>query len=252
MFFVSLSLFIKFLMSRNPMFYFALVTFVAGIVSAIYFFTEWLRRGRHRFFILYWALGLLLLYWFQIPVIIGLAGKKIVYASFNQLFLVSTPMTLLGYLLIYLGIRSVAQLPLSKKSYTLLILWFIASIIFYVGQYWGATAPTRLWLLAPIAFFFLPVQILNLHAIIAAYRRKELFVAASAKAGFIALSTQVFTALSRYSFFVYKVFVYPPEFAIVLIRFSAFYIFTQMLGILFLIIGFLLIYSGLARTGKLA
>lgn len=58
----------------------------------------------------------------------------------------------------------------------------------------------------------------------------------------------VVVSLARYTFYIVKVILYPPEFALLLIRSSRFYLATQMLGIVLLVVGFLLIHGEAVRS----
>ncbi len=210
---------------------------------------EWFRHQRKYAFMLAWALGLFLLDWFQIPTALFGARKQIVYSQFNVLFSVSIPLSFLGFLLIYLGIRAVTHAPLKKIVYAWFFLWFLAALLFYGLQYQDAhPIESQLGLLASMAFFLVPVQVLNFSALRAGYKKKDWLASKPARWGLVLLMGSVVVSLARYTFYIVKVILYPPEFALLLIRSSRFYLATQMLGIVLLVVGFLLIHGEAVRS----
>src|SRR3989338_11500205 len=80
------------------------VAFVLGLLVSAYLFIEWLRHHRRPWFLLYWALALFLMYWFQVPVILTNLGKTIVQSEFNFFFAITFPITFVALILIYLGV----------------------------------------------------------------------------------------------------------------------------------------------------
>ena len=197
-----------------------------------------------------WSLGLFLLDWFQIPTALFGARDQIVYTQFNSLFSISVPLSFLGFLLIYLGIRAVTHALIKKIVYSWFFLWFLAALIFYGIQNWGTYAiGSRLGLFASVACFFVPVQLLNFSALWAAFRNEHRAMAARTRWGLATLMGSVVVSFARYAFYADQVILYPPQFALVLIRSSFFYLSTQMLGIALLVAGFLLIHKETVRRG---
>lgn len=140
------------------MFYISLSILAIEILGGLYLLSDWLRHKRRYAFMFFGAIGLLLLDWFQIPTILALSGKHIVYNSFNPLFSVSMPLAFLGYIMIYAGIRLVGCMRTNKTAYLFLFLWFLAAVAFYSSQFIGShTVRTSAWLLAQMVFFLVPV-----------------------------------------------------------------------------------------------
>lgn len=240
-------------MLPSPVFYGSLFVLASGPVAGFFLLFEWLRHKRKDAFILAWSLGLFLLDWFQIPIILFEARREFVYSQFNSLFSISVPLSFLGFLLIYLGIRAVTHAPVKKIVYAWLFLWFLAALIFYGLQYWSSDAiQSRPSLLASMAFFLVPVQLLNFSALLAGYRNKNWLTTTRARWGLVALLASVLVSLARYAFYIDKVMLYPPAFALLLIWSSRFYLSTQMCGILLLVAGFLLVHKEAASGGSQA
>ena len=227
---------------------------MSGPVAGLFLLFEWLRHKRKYFFMLAWALGLFLLDWFQIPTALFGAGEHFVYSRFDTLFAISLPLSFLGFLLIYLGIRDVTHTPVRKMTYIWFSLLFLAALAFYGLQYWTAhPVESRLSLLTSLAFFFVPVQVLIFSALWAGFRNKNALTTRLARWGLAVLMASVIAALARYALYVDKLILYPPEFALLFIRSSRFYLATQMLGIVLLVAGFLLIHKEvLSREAQLA
>ncbi|MCL5406742.1 MAG: hypothetical protein M1398_08525 [Deltaproteobacteria bacterium] len=195
-----------------------------------------------------WSLGLFLLDWFQIPTALFGAREPFAYTQFDPLFAISIPLSFLGFLFVYLGIQTVTHAPVKKIAYTWFFLWFLAALVFYGLQYWGTEAvESRFGILTSEAFFLVPVQVLNLSALWAAYHDKSWLTTALARWGLVALMGSVLVSLARYAFYVEKVILYPPLFALLLIRSLTFYLTTQMLGIVLLVVGFLMIHKEIVR-----
>jgi len=237
-------------MLPTPVFYASFLILASGPAAGLFLLFEWFRHQRKFAFMLSWSLGLFLLDWFQIPTALFGARDQIVYSQFNSLFSISVPLSFLGFLLIYLGIRAVTHAPVKKVTHAWFFLWFLAALIFYGLQYWGASAiQSRLGLLASVAFFLVPVQLLNFLALWAGYQNKNWLATKLARWGLAALMGAVVVSLARYAFYVDKVILYPPAFALLFIRSSSFYLFTQMLGIVLLVAGFLLIHREAVSGG---
>lgn len=230
-------------MPPSPVFYASFFLLASGSLAGLFLLFEWFRHKRKYAFMLAWALGLFLLDWFQIPTALSEAHEQIVYTHSSVLFAISIPLSFLGFLLIYLGIRAVTHAPVRKITYAWFFLWFLAALVFYGLQYWdGQAIGSRFGLLASMALFLIPVQILNLRALWAGFRNRNALTTKLSRWGLVVLMTSVVVALARYVFYLDRVTLYPPAFALLFIRSSFFYLATQMLGIALLVVGFLLIH----------
>jgi hypothetical protein len=229
------------LLSFDPFFYTSLAVLVLGVAGSMYLFAEWLRHGRRHAFLLFWAAGLALLDWFLIPTVLAGTGEHMVLTDFNPLFSVSFPLTFLGLVLVYVGIRSLMRASLRRATYVSLFIWFLVSLVYFAFLFRDAqTIHSRASTLAAIALFFLPVQVMNLSAFWKAYNRKELFAAAMSKLGIALMIISMVVGVAGSFFAVHDILVYPPAFAVVVL-FSPSWLIAEAGGVALLVAGFALI-----------
>lgn len=107
-----------------------------GVLLSVTFFIEWLRHQKFsRRFLLYWALGLFFMYWFQAPAILAKAGKVITVTDFNFFFALSFPITFLALVFFYLGTIDVLGIRLPRWAKFILGAWFLFAVIFFAYNF---------------------------------------------------------------------------------------------------------------------
>jgi hypothetical protein len=229
------------LLSFDPFFYVSLAVLVVGVAGSAYLFAEWLRHGHRHAFMLFWATGLLLLDWFLIPTVLAETGEHMVLTDFNPLFALSFPLTFLGFVLVYAGMRSLMRAPLTRAAYAALFIWFLASLVYFGFLFRDAhTIQSRAFSLAAIALFFLPVQLMNLSAFSKVYRRRDIFAAALSRSGIVLMIVSAVVGIARNLYAVHEILVYPPAFAVVVL-FSPSWLIAEAGGVALLVAGFALV-----------
>src|SRR3989344_4401053 len=122
---------LSFFINRSPIFVFSIAVLTLGVVVGFYLILEWFRHGRRHHFPLFWAIGLFLFYWFQIPFILANAGVRFTVTDFNLFYALTLPTIFGGLMLIYLGVLSILQPPNAKKIKFWLSVWSMACILFF-------------------------------------------------------------------------------------------------------------------------
>ncbi|GEM_PF-6113275 len=236
----------------NPLFsfYLSLGVLLFAVVTAVYFFQEWYVHHQHHPFFLYWAVGSLLLYLLQVPVILANLGVNFSLSQFSGFYGLTIPLSFGGFLLIYLGTLQASGRPFTAQQRLWATLWFaaclVASAYFFVLK--------RGELTSHFAFhlsnfgFFLPVYLLQ--AVAAA----RWFVAlkgrgASARVGVGLLALAGLVAIVARGLLFARVLAYPPNlwfFAIV--DFESLFL-MRLLGLALLLMSFLFIHHSWHRGG---
>ena len=82
-----------------------------GVAASVYLVILWWQcRGKseHAKGLLFWAIGLFLMYWFQIPAVLIGSGKIITVTDFNFFFALTFPITFLALIFLYFGILQIS------------------------------------------------------------------------------------------------------------------------------------------------
>src|SRR3989344_9141132 len=111
------------------------VAFVLGLLVSAYLFIEWLRHHRRPWFLIYWALALFLMYWFQVPVILTNLGRTTTITAFNFFFAVTFPVTFLALALIFLGVLDALNIQMSRRKKWLFLAWFVSAMAFFAYHF---------------------------------------------------------------------------------------------------------------------
>ena len=238
-----------------PVFYFSLLTLALGVLGGLYFFIKWLvHHQKHQFYIL-WAVGLFLLYLFQMPFILANAKLSFVISDFNVFFILMFLATFLALALIYLGILSASTGVINKKLITFLFYWFFLSgllvaLYFFIDHGIGSTYIPQILV---VFLFFIPIYLITLIALWRWLRSgggKKLF---SINLGIAMLMISSILGLLEVFLALQKIIHYPPQFwFIALMSFDLLFL-LQDIGIILLLVGFCLIhtYCGKNNNNKL-
>jgi hypothetical protein len=241
-------------MSQSPSFYFSLTVLTAGILSGLYLFYHWWRHKEHKL-ALYWAAGLFLQYWFQVPAILANARIHLILSDFNLFYSIAFPLLFLGTILIYCGILSVVPPKNTKKTTVFLAAWVLLSFLIF-GYYFilmKGHATNRITLFIPSIFFFLPLYGLILAAL---WRWNAIQDYAKTKFTVIGLFLIAISFLMKtigHFMVLYRIWSYPIElWFMALVNFNAIYL-MESFSTLLLITAFLLInetYRGTADINE--
>jgi len=233
------------------MLYFSLAPLIIGVLVSFYLFAEWLKHGRRYAFPIFWSLGLIILYLFQIPAIVSNAGLKIVLTDFNSFFSLAFPIAFFSYLLIYLGILSATKPTTYRKLYKYLLLWFALALAFYAFYFAGDKIfESRAPLYASILLFFLPLHLLTLFALLKWYRKQAWTKAWLVKSGIMLMAAATLTGVFR-SLFVFKgISLYPPHLWFIVLSSKTIFV-AQTIGLLLLVVGFIFVHRNCFKdSGK--
>ena len=219
------------------------VAFVLGLLVSAYLFIEWLRHHRRPWFLLYWALALFLMYWFQVPVILTNLGKTIVQSDFNFFFAITFPITFVALILIYWGTLNIIGVRLKPKIKLLFFAWFLCALAFFVQQFviqGGVIQGYPLPLVGNIAFY-VPIRVLIILTLgwgLWKSRNKTVYGALGASA----IIGESLLGLTRNFLVVKNVLAYPPDFWYVVLAGLDIFFILQTASIILLAIGFFLFH----------
>ena len=214
------------------------LAFLLGLIASVYLFIEWLRHGRRPRFLLYWAIGLFLMYWFQVPVILTNLGKVIIQSDFNFFFALIFPITFVALVLIYWGALDAIGIRLRPKIKMLFFAWFLFALAFFIQQFIvqeGVIQEYALPLVGNIAFY-LPIRmliILTLAWWLWKSRNKTIYGILGASA----IIGESVLGLTRNFLIVKNVLAYPPEFWYVVLAGLDIFFILQTASIILLSMG---------------
>lgn len=218
---------------------------ILGILTSIYFLVLWWRHRheQHDKSLLFWALALFLMYWFQIPAILFSATKLIIVSNFNLFFALTFPITLLALIFIYLGILQISKIQMHKNKKRLFFLWFSSAIIFFIYQFISNNGIIDTYTMPLVGniVFYLPIRLLIIFVLV-----KNFFRMDSRNIywilGVVGVVGESILGLSRNFFIIKNVLTYPPELWYAVIASSTFFFVTQIISILLLIFGFFFLH----------
>ena len=221
-----------------------------GVAASVYFIIRWWRNrdGQHTRALLFWAIGLFLMFWFQVPAILIGLGKVVTITDFNLFFSLTFPITFLALMLFYLGILQISGFDLNKKIKVLLFSWFALAILFFGYSFVlnkGVVSTYFLPLAGNIAFY-LPIRTMILVIAIKLLFRPEMKTV-SGMLGTLGIAAESMLGLARNFFIVDRVLRYPPQFWYVVIADSRFFFITQTLSIIILVFGFYFLHRAYHR-----
>ncbi|MDE2226367.1 MAG: hypothetical protein KGJ89_00180 [Patescibacteria group bacterium] len=219
-----------------------------GVIACFFFFIEWLKHKHHKF-LLYWSLGFLGIYWFQIPAILFHAGASFTLSDFNLFYSISFPLAFIGLVAIYKGIRSVGFLkPGWIKNYHLWI-WMILSLaVFGTYVYLFGSAPDNYVIEFLVVFlFFLPVYFLNMYGLIQWKRDWKAVATKTINAGIVLMFVGLLIGLSENFLALRQILMYPPQFWFLAVASSRVMYLLQSVGMVFMITGFFFTHHGFKR-----
>lgn len=115
----------------QPVSLIGLIIFWVGIGVGLLGLVDWGMHHRGGRTLLYWAIGLLLLHWIQLPVIIARSGVHVFLADMNTFIAFAFPAAFAGLLLVYLGVLECAPVQPSRR----LSVWVAVELTVAIGVY---------------------------------------------------------------------------------------------------------------------
>ena len=234
-------------MYPNLDFYFTLSVFLASLILSTKLFIEWCRHRPRCKFLLAWAIGVLLLYWFQIPLILGNAGIRFTLTDFNLFFSLAFPMTFAGLALIYAGLRFVSRELDHSAFYLSAWLVLCLALFAFFSLIKDGVQTDRVSLFVTNLGFFIPIRFLILHAAWKWFRQEQ---AASQRFRFGLSLIMVFAFIGILGNIIAipRILAYPPQFwYIALTNFRLLFL-SQLGSLLALLVGIGLIHNSCIRS----
>lgn len=226
------------------------LAFALGVITSVYFAIWWWRHrdGAHARSLLFWAIGLFLMFWFQVPAILVGLGKVITVTDFNLFFSLTFPITFLALMLFYLGVLQISEFNLSRKRKILLFSWFALAVAFFAYNFIlnKGVVSTYLLPLAGNIAFYLPIRVMIFVVAIKLLFRPEIRTV-SGMMGIIGVAGESILGLTRNLFIIDRVLRYPPQFWYMVISDSRFFLVTQTLSIIILAFGFFFLHRAYHR-----
>lgn len=134
-----------------------------SLASSVFVLLTWLKR-KHEQYRLLFALSLLAIHLFLVPFLIVSMQKQSVATSFNTFYVAAFPITFLGWILVYIALLRISRQKCAAKFKLCFFAWFAASgaSAFYFFIVKNAMLTDHFFQIAPIVFFFLPIQALSI------------------------------------------------------------------------------------------
>lgn len=223
--------------------WFPLLAFVSGLVSSSYFFLVWKKNRGRPHYLLLWALGLFLMYWFQVPIILTNLGVLVTVTDFNFFFAITLPITFLALALMYRGVAEALGTRLSPQRRALLWAWFAFAAIFFSYHFIARKGVIEVYSLPTVGnlFFYIPLYFI----IIVTTARWLLYASirtASGVVGAIAVIVASALGIIRNFIIIENVLVYPPQFWYVVLTSTREFFALQTASIILFVLGFLLLH----------
>lgn len=157
--------------------------------------------------------GLLLLYWFQFPIILLSIGKFVALTDFNFLFAITLPTTFLGLVFIYSGLLWIISQSEYKISRKYLMFWVIASFVVF-GIYFQAGSQIINFNFAHIGIFlfYTPIYSLILYTLVKWLFTKDKAKTKKTYSGIFLLILAMILGIIRNLITWDKIKNFPPEF----------------------------------------
>ena len=223
---------------------FSLFSLTLAFLVSVLLFLSWIKHKKRRpRFLIFWAIGLLLMYAFQIPIILSNLGMEITVTDFNSFFTLAFPITFLSLILIYLGVVEVSKQRIKTRAKVVMSLWFLSSIIFFTYHFIvrGGIIETHSLTVVGNLVFYLPIRVLIIATLL------RWFVKSTSKTLLLYLGTfgvilESLLGLFRNLLFLKNILVYPPEYWYLALSGLKVFFLTQILGIISIAIGFFFLY----------
>ncbi len=231
-------------MTINPAVWLPALALALGVLLSVAFFIEWLRQQKFsRHFLLYWALGLFLMYWFQVPAILAKAGKAITVTDFNFFFALSFPITLLALIFFYLGILDILNIRLPRWAKMFFGAWFLAAVFFFGYNFIiqkGIISTYALPLIGNIAIY-LPIRTLIIVTLVRWFLKTPRLTLWGIL-GAAGIAGESVLGLLRNFLIIKNVLIYPPSLWYRVLSDLQIFFILQSLSIIVLVFGFFFFY----------
>lgn len=125
-----LALILEWRFDPNLQFFLSSGGLALGTLGGIYLLIEYYRHQRTSKFLLFWSIGLLLLFWFRVPIILLNSGVRFYFSTFNIFLALTFPLAFVGIIFLLKGVQSVYPSLNRRKTVVFLIIWLVLTVIF--------------------------------------------------------------------------------------------------------------------------
>lgn len=222
-----------------------------GLICSAYLVYDWFYHRRTQTHILLWAIGLALFYVFLIPFIPVKFGQSIFLDKWADFFSSAIPLVFLGWVFIYWGIvrmRLFARGEASAKLPLPIVLWVIASLIFYAIRF-SPTPYGKALSIIGIVIFFLAIHTLILIALWKWFGAEWAGGDRRTKVGIITLFLAVVLSIVRYLVIAADLTRLPQDFWFLAIADFDIGFILRSAVIVLLAVGFMLVHRRLPPQG---
>lgn len=225
---------------------FPLVALASGIAVSIYLLAKWLRHERRHKYLLFWALALFLMYWFQVPMALSLLGRTMVMTDFNLFFALTLPITFLALVLICLGLFEVLGVRLGKTAKLLFWFWFLFALAFFAYYFISNEGIIRTYSMPILGnvVFYLPIRCLIIFIVLKHFRKclEDKMQTTDCVMGTVLIAGESVIGIFRNILIVKTVLAYPPAFWYVAMSSLKIFFILQASSVIMLSLGFLFLY----------
>lgn len=219
-------------------FYLSFGALLVGIVGGVYFLIQWLT---YSFFkpALFWGIGMLCLFIFQIPTVLANIGFKFTLTEFNPFFFFAVSVSFVGVIAVYFGIISLMA-HVTRKLYMAFSVWLVVALAFFSYFFVNSMQFTNHFpAIALMLLFFLPVNILSFIQIFRLRKYDSVSHSGACEKGLVMLAWSLLCSIGRNIIIMWGFIVYPSSFWFLALQ-SQILFWLQLGGAAFFIIGFIL------------
>src|SRR3989344_5323097 len=223
---------------------FPALALVSGLISSAYLLVSWYRDKERPRFLLLWAAGLFLMYWFQIPVILTNSGRAVTVTSFNLFFALTLPIVWIAIFCLFMGSIAVLGHRLKGRQKVAICAWFLAAVIFFAYHFITRKGVISTYSLPIVGnlIFYLPLYIL----IIATFLKKMVRFSFDTTWRFFLGAACVMSAsilgIVRNFIVIKNILEFPPEFWFLVLTGQKIFFMLQTTSIILLVAGFTLLH----------
>lgn len=132
-----------------------------SVIVGLYLLAKFfIQKTRPRAYLLYWSLGCLGLFWFQLPVIFASAGKNLVLSDYRWFLSAAFGVSFLSFDLIRIGLVKAYELSDRKIKMPIYLLRILAASVAVWGLFSNPFAFPKFVTMSAALLFFLPIHFL--------------------------------------------------------------------------------------------
>ncbi len=189
------------------------ISLAFGIGSGVFFFLLWKESSYKNGFLLSSAIGIFLMYLFQVPFILANAGVSFVQTRFNFYFLFAFFANFSGLVLLFWAATKVLGSSGRRRIAVALTAWFVFVCLSILNNWFSyGLLKERLPLLVGAFFIFIPLRLIIFASLIHIWSKKLWQTQKTAFWAGILFQTAVLIHLINYFVSIKKILYYPKNF----------------------------------------